>query len=212
MSRGSRRIIAALIVALGCCALLTFDIGERASSASPARAAWSWETTPVTTTYLTYELQNGYIHNWLVAGAESKMADPTEDLAGITRLPSENAAFVHDGLEMRWTYYKTLDDHFIDLTVTGDPRPTHVWAYAQVKAPSAREAIFVLTAYGPTALWVNGQPLSGLDVEHSSEARHISLPARLNAGHNEMLLRFEIPSHPTLFSGWNTPNRASRRA
>ena len=193
MNKGLRRAIVALAVALGCCALLTFNIGERAPSANLAQTAWSWDTTPVTTTYLTYELQNGYIHNWLVAGAESKPADQTEDMAGITRLPSENAPFVHDGLKMRWTYYKTLDDHFIDLTVTGDLHSPHVWAYTQVKVPSAREAIFVLTAYGPTALWINGEPLSGLDVEHGSAAKHVSLPARLNAGQNEVLLRFETP-------------------
>ncbi|MBN2389844.1 MAG: hypothetical protein JXR84_03920 [Anaerolineae bacterium] len=194
INKGLRRVIVALAVALGCCALLTLDIAERTPSTSLAQAAWSWDSTPVTTTYLTYELQNGYIHNWLVAGAESKPADQTEDLADITRLPSENTSFVHDGLKMRWIYYKTLDDHFIDLMVTGDPRPAHVWAYAQVEIPSTREVILVLTAYGPTALWINGEPLSGLDIEHGSAAKHVSLPAQLNAGHNGVLLRFEIPA------------------
>ena len=194
ITKGLRRIIVALAVALGCSALLTFEIAERAPSANLAQAAWSWDSTPVTTTYLTYELQNGYVHNWLVAGAETKPPDQTEDTAGITRLPTENAPFVHDGLKMRWTYYKTLDDHFIDLAVTGDPRSAHVWAYAQVEVPSTREVILVLTAYGPTALWVNGEPLSGLDIEHGSAAKHVSLPARLNAGQNEVLLRFEIPA------------------
>ncbi|MFN2109102.1 MAG: hypothetical protein ACK2UI_05530, partial [Anaerolineae bacterium] len=86
------------------------------------------------------------------------------------------------------------DDHFVDLAVTGDPRPAHVWAYAQVEVPSTREVILVLTAYGPTALWVNGEPLSGLDIEHSSAAKYVSLPARLNAGQNEILMRFETPA------------------
>ncbi|MBN1813502.1 MAG: hypothetical protein JXA14_16815 [Anaerolineae bacterium] len=194
MSKKMRRIIIALIVVLGCSALLTFAIAEHAPSASLAQAAWSWDSTPVTTTYLTYELQSGYIHNWLVAGAETKPAEQTEDLADITRLPSENVSFVHDGQKMHWAYYKTLDDHFIDLTVTGDPHSAHVWAYTQVEIPSAREVIFILTAYGPTALWVNGQPLSGLDVEHGSAAQHVSLPVRLNAGKNEVLLRFETPT------------------
>ncbi len=203
MNRGLRHIIAAFTVLLGCCALLTFDIAERAPSANLARAAWTWDTTPVTTTYLTYELQNGHIHNWLVTSTEVEPADPTADTSGITHLPSENAVFAHEGFKLRWTYYKTLDDHFINLTATGDTlRPAHAWAYAQVKVPSDREVIFILTAYGPTALWVNGQSLSGLDVEHGSSAKHISLPTRLNAGHNEVLLRFEIPAtHPFSVGG-----------
>ena len=202
MNRRVRRIIVALTLALGCCALLTFAIAKRAPSTSLAQAAWSWDATPVTTTYLTYKLQNGYVHNWLVAGAETKPADQTEDIAGITRLPSENALFVHNGLKMRWTYYKTLDDHFIDLTITSDPRPAHVWAYAQVEVPSAREVAFVLTTYGPTALWINGEPLSGLDVEREATAKSTSLPARLNTGHNEILLRFETPdSYPFSVGG-----------
>jgi len=194
INKGLKRIIAVLMVAFGCCAVLTFDIAERAPSVNPAQAAWSWETTPISTTYLTYELQNGYIHNWLVAGAESRPADRTEDTAGLMCLPAENAPFVHDKLEMRWAYYKTLDDHFIDLTISGDPRPMHAWAYAQVEASSVREVTLILTAYGPTALWLNGEPLPGLDVEHGSSARHVSLPARLSAGHNEVLLRLEIPA------------------
>lgn len=194
INKGLRRIVTALTLVLGCCIVLTFAIAKRGPSTRLAQAAWSWESTPVTATYLTYELQDGYIHNWLVAGAEAKPTDEIEDLPGITRFPSENAPFAHDGLEMRWTYYKTLDDHFIDLTVTGDPRPAHVWAYAQVEVPSACEVIFMLTAYGPTALWINGEPLSGLDSEHGSTAKHIALPARLNAKRNDVLLRFETPA------------------
>jgi hypothetical protein len=171
------------------------DTVERPLSRSLARAAWSEAATPISTTFLTYELQEGYIHNWLIAGPDSEPAEPTADTPGLTHLPAENAAFVHEGFELRWTYYKTFDDHFINLTATGDtPRPTHAWAYAQVDSPSAHEVLFILTAYGPTDLWINGQYLSGVTAAHRASASHISLPGWLKGGRNEVWLRFALPA------------------
>lgn len=190
-----KRITIALTAVLGCCILLTIDTAERSPSLSVAQAVQQGTETTITTTYLIYELQEGYIHNWLVAGPEFEPADSAVDTPRITHLASENAVFTYEGFKLRWTYYKTLCDHFIDLPVTGArPHPAHAWAYARIEAPAEYAVRFVLTAYGPTALWVNGQDLSGLEVEYRSSPQHISLPGRLIAGHNEVLLRFALPA------------------
>lgn len=195
MYRLVKRITIALTVVLGCGILLTVDTVERAPSLSVVQAAQKGTETTITATYLTYELHEGYIHNWLVAGLDFEPADSTVDTPDITHLPLENAVFAHEGFKLRWTYYKTLCDHFINLPVTGvTAHPEHAWAYARVEAPADYAVRFVLTAYGPAALWVNGQYLSGLEVEYGSSPQHISLPGLLIAGHNEVLLRFALPA------------------
>ena len=110
--------------------------------------------------YITYELQNGYIHHWLVAGPQTLTIDNpetffnldaklrlaqhhhTED-SGVTRQPVEpgpleEAEFTVGGYTdgdytARWEYAKCTEDHFVDgdaLLAFTDPDPLPHYARA----------------------------------------------------------------------------------
>ncbi len=159
--------------------------------------------------YAGYDLHNGYIHNWLVAGPQ---AIPVADLerfagddfrlriarhhhqvdSGITQPPVERATFTLGDTELRWNYVRCQDDHFIDLTAFY--HTTHylrAWAYAQVTSPAIQEVTFILTTNGPADLWLNGEHIHRQEYFHHQIPHSIPCPATLREGHNEILVRFE---------------------
>lgn len=135
--------------------------------------------------YITYELQNGYIHHWLVVGpqtltinnpdtflsvdAKLRLAQHhhTED-SGVTRQPVEpgplqDAEFSAGDYTGHWEYTRCAEDHFMDgdaiLTFTDpDPMPHYAraWAYTEIEPAQPGPATLVLTTYGPADVWVNG--------------------------------------------------------
>lgn len=159
--------------------------------------------------YLSYDLQNGYIHNWLVAGP---LAIPVPDLdrfagndfksqitcqyyvedSDVTQLPLEGAPLKMGDSELAWKYVRCLDDHYVDLTAFYDTcHFLRSWAYARVMSPSAQDVTIVLTTNGPADLWLNGQHVHRQEHFHHRIPRSISFPASLDKGHNEILVRLE---------------------
>jgi hypothetical protein len=177
-----------------------------ASASVPSNTA---RTTPAKAFYLEYRLDNGYIHNWLVAGPQ---AIPIVDLerfagknaqfqvaghhyerdSGITQLPAENESFTLADTELTWHYYKTLDDHFVDLSAPyPGPHYLRAWAYAQVTSPSSQRVTLILTTHGPADLWLNGEHIHRQERFCHPDPQSVSFQARLERGHNEILVRFE---------------------
>ena len=126
--------------------------------------------------FLRYALQDGYIHNWLVAGPQSTSvggqgpsSETTQQVAsrgsqhdsGIVDPPVERAKFTAaapDGgtMELAWRYQRCEDDHLLD--VAGSYPPGHAlcaWAYAELVSPAARRVRLTLHAFGPAQLWLN---------------------------------------------------------
>ena len=89
--------------------------------------------------YARYELQNGYIHNWLVAGPQATPPDLEryqgqdwklqiarhyyEAESGVTEAPVQDEAFLPEGppqggtdAALKWRYTRCDDDHFVDCT------------------------------------------------------------------------------------------------
>ncbi len=163
---------------------------------------------PVST--ITYELQDGYIHHWLVGGPQRiPLADVSFLLdienksqiaqryhtahSGITRQPVEpgpltEADFTIDDYTGRWAYTSCGEDHFVDCTAAY-PTPHYVraWAYTQIATPQARPVTLVLSAYGPVDVWING-------IHCFQEAvfgfHHATFIANLTEGSNTVLVRF----------------------
>jgi hypothetical protein len=158
--------------------------------------------------YLGYELQNGYIHNWLVAGPQ---AIPVTNLdrfegedfkiqiarhhyqvdSGITQPPVERETFTVGDTELRWNYVRCRDDHFVDLTAFYHTcHYLQTWAYARVASTTTQEVTFILTTNGPADLWLNGRHIHRQ--EHFNKQMPLSVPvqATLEDGHNEILVRF----------------------
>lgn len=163
----------------------------------------------VNTHFIAYDLQNGYIHNWLVAGPQ---AIPVEDLhrfqgphfrfqiahhyyeegSGIARVPVGNDTLtVGDGTQ-RWRYYRCLDDHLVDLSAFYHTcHYLRSWAHVRLKCPSAQEVTFVLTSNGPADVWLNGQHVHRQ--EHFSHQLPKSVPfsVTLREGRTQVMIRFE---------------------
>jgi hypothetical protein len=83
--------------------------------------------------YAAYKLQNGYIHNWVVAGPQALLISDLDRFEGgdfklqiarhyhdedpgISTPPVDGDEFAVGDTELRWTYYRCQDDHFVDLT------------------------------------------------------------------------------------------------
>ncbi len=159
--------------------------------------------------YLGYQLQNGYVHNWLVAGPQ---AIPVTDLerfegedfkfqiarhyfekdSGIIQPPVERETFTVGDMILTWQYVRCLDDHFVDLTAFYHTcHYLRAWAYTLVVSPSSGKATFILTTNGPADVWLNGQHLHRQEHFHHQIPHSVPFQATLQEGRNEILVRFE---------------------
>ena len=167
--------------------------------------------------YITYELHDGYIHNWLVAGpqiitidnadfcitAEAKLR-LAQDLytadSGVTGQPVEpgpleEAEFTVGAYTARWAYSACAEDHFVDgdtlLAITEpDPIPHYAraWAYTEVITAHAGPVTLVMTTFGPVDVWVNNT-----HAYHQSAFgfQQTAFTVDLSEGHNAILVRFD---------------------
>ncbi|HQE91396.1 MAG TPA: hypothetical protein PLH19_12040 [Anaerolineae bacterium] len=167
--------------------------------------------------YITYELQNGYIHHWLVAGPQTITLDNPDlssdanaklrlirryDTAasGITRQPVEpgplsQAEFTVGNDTVRWAYTVCAEDHFVDgdsLLAFTDPDSVssyaRAWAYTELKTAQPGPVQLLLTTYGPTDVWVNDVPCYHRAAFGFQQA---AFTVNLAEGHNGVLVHFE---------------------
>ncbi len=161
--------------------------------------------------HVRYEFENGYIHNWLLAGPQ---AIPVLDLeryrgndcklqiarqyyqadSGVTQPPVENEPFKVDDAILNWSYFRCDDDHFVDCTAFYHTcHYLRTWAYSRVVSPSAQEVTCVLTTNGPADVWLGerGQHVHRQEHFYHQIPHRVSFQARLVEGHNEFLVRFE---------------------
>jgi hypothetical protein len=160
--------------------------------------------------YAAYDLQNGYIHNWVVAGPQ---AIPVTDLecfevedykvqiarhyyaedSGISEPPVDTAKFeLDDGTELAWRYFRCREDHFVDTSAFYYRcHYLRAWAYTRVVSPSSQEVTLVLTTNGPADVWLNGQHVHRQEHFHHQIPHSVPFEATFQEGHNEILVRFE---------------------
>ncbi len=159
--------------------------------------------------YLEYQLQNGYIHNWLVAGPQAVPVDDLErfegpDLklqiarhkherdSGIAQDPTERDTFAVGDTTLTWQYASCGDDHFVDLTAFYHTcHYLRAWAYAELICPAAQSATLVLTTNGPADLWLNGQHIQRQELFAHQIPRSVPFQAMLQEGRSQILVRFE---------------------
>ncbi|MBN2391543.1 MAG: hypothetical protein JXR84_12535, partial [Anaerolineae bacterium] len=167
--------------------------------------------------YITYELQNGYIHHWLVAGPQTLTIDHPDTLfdadaklrlaqryhtenSGVTRQPVEpgplpEADFTVGDYTGRWAYTTCAEDHFVDgdslLAFTDPdsvPHYARAWAYIEIEPAQAGPATLVLTTYSPAVVWVN-DALCHRYTEFGLHQANFTID--LSEDHNAILVRFE---------------------
>ncbi len=159
--------------------------------------------------YAEYPLQDGYIHNWLVAGPQAiEVTDLDrfqgedfkqqiarhyyEEGSGIEQPPVDWTKFKVGDTELTWNYYRCRDDHFVDQTAF---YPTchylRSWAYAQLRTSAGQDVTWILTTNGPADVWVNGQHVHRQEHFHHPLPHSVSFQVTLQEGTNEILVRFE---------------------
>jgi hypothetical protein len=164
--------------------------------------------------YLHYDLHDGYIHNWLIAGPQvievSNLDDfegedverqivrrYTMEASGITEMPVERGplsegTFTIGEYEGAWSYARALVDHTVDLS---DTYPTcsylRAWAYAQVEVSSAQQVAMVLSTHGPADIWVNDEHVHRHGCFHGQRPGEVGVEVSLAEGRNEILVRLE---------------------
>jgi hypothetical protein len=168
------------------------------------------------TSYLEYELHNGYIHNWLVAGPqEIAIPDPDRYTGGeperklqitqyyytpenlVQQPPVDRESFTIDDVTLTWRYVRCLDDHFVDKSTFHHTwHYLRTWAYTQLHVWEDQEATFIITTNGPADVWVNGEHVHRHEHFHHQQPASVSFTARLRETDdegvgNEILVRFE---------------------
>lgn len=161
--------------------------------------------------YVRYELDHGYIHNWLVAGPQ---AIPVLDLdryqgedfksqiarhygetdSGITQTPVQDGPFEAGDAKLEWRYVRCDDDHWVDCTAFYHTcHYLRCWAYSQVVSPAAQEVTCILTTNGPADVWLaeRGQHVHRQEHFHHQASHSVSFQVNLREGPNEFLVRFE---------------------
>ncbi len=160
------------------------------------------------------DLQDGYIHHWLVAGPQIISAAPTNhdnqneirlaiakknfhkkleiSQTPVERGPLSEGVYKVGKHEGAWRYYSCQMDHLIDLS-TSVPNWSvlRAWAYAQVMSPEAQEAEFILTVYSEADVWVNGQHVQRQTEFNAGKPLQVAFPVKLRSGANSVWVRVE---------------------
>jgi hypothetical protein len=159
--------------------------------------------------HVSYNLQNGYIHNWLVAGPQ---VIPVPDLerfqeddirlqiarhyydeeSGIAERPVQDATLNLADDELTWRYVRCADDHFVDLTAFYHvPHYLRAWAYARVVSPASQNVTFVLTTNGPADVWLGDRHVQRHEHFYHQIPHSVAFEVTLEEGPNDILVRFE---------------------
>ncbi|HEX7587637.1 MAG TPA: hypothetical protein VF478_04915, partial [Anaerolineae bacterium] len=169
--------------------------------------------------YVRYEIANGYIHNWLVAGPQ---AIPVLDLdhyrgddwklqiarryaesdSGVVKPPVQDEPFEIGDAKLAWNYFRCNDDHYVDCTAFYHTcHYLRSWAYTHVVSPSPQDVTCIVTTNGPADVWLNGKQVHSHEHFHHQIPHRVPFQARLVTGHNEFLVRFsEVAARECPFS------------
>ncbi len=163
--------------------------------------------------YVQYELEHGFINNWLVAGPQTipvKLEQFQGDnfrqqvakryyhaKSGITQTPVERGPLTKGLFKVgdysgSWNYHACREDRLVEKSaVYPTPHYLRSWAYTQLASETAREVSLVLTTHGPADIWVNRMHVQRQErfFDQHPGSVHVTVP--LIKGVNEILARFE---------------------
>lgn len=170
----------------------------------------------MTSSYLEYELHDGFIHNWLVAGPQAiAIPDPDHYTGGeperklqiarqyytpenlVPQAPVDRESFTIDDVTLTWRYTRCLDDHFVDKSTFHHTwHYLRTWAYTQLHVWDDQDVTFIITTNGPADVWVNGEHVHRHEHFHHQQPASVSFTATLRATDDEgkgnaILVRFE---------------------
>lgn len=160
-----------------------------------------------------YNLEHGFIHNWLVAGPQAIAVDPGrfkgdnirqqiaqhyyEHDTGITQTPVERGPLTEGLFQVgdysgSWSYYPCREDHLIEHSgFYSTPHYLRSWAYTQLNSKEAQQVLLVLTTHGPADVWLNDQHVQHQEQFFEQQPGSVSFRVFLTKGVNKILVRFE---------------------
>ena len=160
-----------------------------------------------------YNLEHGFIQNWLVAGPQSIPVELGqfrgkkvrhqivqhfyETTSGITKTPVERGPLNMGTFQMgdytgSWSYHACREDHLVDHSGTyAVPHYLRSWAYTQLVSKTALAALLVLTTHGPADVWLNGDHVQRQEHFYEQRPGSAAFKVLLKAGVNKILVRFE---------------------
>ncbi len=165
-------------------------------------------------TQLTYELQQGYVHQWLVAGPQvipipnlevkngndlpaQIISKHHQKRSGITKDPVEcgplsEGRFTIGDYQGSWSYLDCQDDHFVDYSASYRQLAyLRSWAFTELVSDGQQEAILILTTHGPADLWLNGKHIHRHEHLQAPYPKSVEFNTPLVSGLNKVLIRFE---------------------
>ncbi len=169
--------------------------------------------------YIDFDLQDGFIGNWLAAGPQavpvgdlSILREPDfkkqiaqrnyEKKSGIFKAPVERGPLTEGTFRLgnyvgEWNYYRCREDHQVDLSTSSSSCDfVRSWAYTQLVSGEAQTADFVLSTFGPADVWVNKKNVCHVEDFSGLPSAHYTFQASLKEGSNEFLVRFAGVANP----------------
>jgi hypothetical protein len=160
-----------------------------------------------------YQLEHGFIQNWLVAGPQTIPVKPEQFLvenfrqqiahkyyepaSGITQTPVERGPLTKGLFRVgdyagSWNYFACREDHQVDHSgVYSQPHYLRSWAYTLIASKTAVEVSLVLTTHGPADVWLNGQHVHRQEHFLAQQPGSVPFKVLLVEGMNKILVRFE---------------------
>ncbi len=160
-----------------------------------------------------YNLEQGFIHHWLVAGPQAIPVEIEqfhgenyrqqiyqhfhEPKSGITKTPVERGPltaglFQVDDYQGSWNYYPCREDHFVEGSgVYPTAHFLRSWAFTQLTSKAAQEVLLVLTTHGPADVWINGENVNHQELYYDQHPGSLPFKVSLKKGQNSILVRFE---------------------
>ncbi len=168
--------------------------------------------------YVAYELNNGFIMNWLVGGPQVIPLAGNEATHGtgfkqqvaahfyeaknnISKMPVEpgplkESAFTVGEFTGQWTSYCCGDDRLVDRSTTAPARCfARAWAYTQLISKTDQAANFEVFTYGPVDVWINRKHIFHYE-GFSQHLAPVSFSAELAKGSNKLTVRFAAVGEP----------------
>ncbi|MGD0003556.1 MAG: hypothetical protein ABSE06_04930 [Anaerolineaceae bacterium] len=160
-----------------------------------------------------YDLEHGFIHNWLIAGPQTISVEIQqfrgenirrqiaqhyyEPASGITQTPVERGPLTEGLFQVgdysgSWNYYACREDHLVEHSgVYPTPHYLRSWAYTQLNSKINQEVLLVLTIHGPADVWLNEQHVLHQENFYGQQPGSALFKVFLNKGVNKILVRFE---------------------
>ncbi|HEY9078134.1 MAG TPA: hypothetical protein VIO61_16485 [Anaerolineaceae bacterium] len=159
---------------------------------------------------LPFDLQEGYIHNWLFLGPFTRIPAPDilaqapktwikafdEPTPGFEPAPVERdpaPAHLNPAKYQDWEVVHCQEDHLVDCTRSfSQPGCHQAWAFALIDSAIEQDCTLILSSASPISLWLNGEHLLRLDLATGSSRLDVfPISIHLRQGQNPIWVRLD---------------------